>query len=70
MAASLEIRTRLLGEARLDRDLEVARPLEARRIERRLRIPTVVAHAGEHLHVALRLHEAAHDAEGHETGSR
>ena len=70
MAATLEVGTGLFGEARLDRDLESARPLEARRIEGRLRVLTMVADPREDLEMPLRLHEAAHDAEGHEPRRR
>ncbi len=37
---------------------------EARQIQRCLWVETVIQHAGEHLHVTLRLHETAHHAEG------
>ena len=36
---------------------------EARAIERGLRIELVIGQGDDHLHVALRLHEAAHHAE-------
>ena len=53
-------------EAGLEADVQAAHPLESRGIERRLGVLAEVPDPAEYLQVTLRLHEAAHDAEGHE----
>jgi hypothetical protein len=47
----------------LERHLPPAQPVPARRVEAGLRVHGIVHLVDHHLHVALRLHEAAHDAE-------
>ena len=56
-------------EAGFDRDLVAADDAPARRIGRRLRVLAIGEPAQHHLRMPLRLHRAAHDAEGGERGA-
>ena len=65
MAAGGEIPGHGRRAARFQRQLEVRRDVPARRIRGRLGVLAVVEDPRHHLHVALMLHVAAHDAEAH-----
>ncbi len=65
MAAPRELVAHRAADPFLDADAEVLVHDPARRVAACLRILVVVGEPRDHLHVALRLHVAAHHAEAH-----